>query len=309
VTGRAWLLVPIAAIISTLAFAGVGVGQARVDADEFLARLRRAQGLAQLAGVEATPERMADLRAEVGLPVEVAIGESAIQVPSDPVLAALTGSSEADFSRAHDRLAALERSLTDALAREPIAASEIDAALRSAYSGVAPPRPNVLELIWQAVGEAIQAVLVRIGDALARAGNALAWVALIAIAALAIAFLLRGRLVPDRVARTAGGVVRAGSVDWSRRAEDALRAGNLHEAVRALYMGLLTALVARGILADVPALTAGEARHLVQRARPGLFPAVARATDAYERVVYGGATPDARDVEALRKTASQALRP
>jgi len=309
VTRRGRLLVPIAALAATLAFAGVGLAQARISADEFLDRLHQAQALAQLEGGEPTRERMAELRGALGLPVEVSIGEWVVEIPPDPMLERLSGDDDADFARVADRLAALERSLTDALSREPTAPSEIAAALREAYRGVVPPPPNLLELIPQVFGEVIEAILVRIGNVLANAGNALAWIALIAISAFAVAFVARGRLVPDRVSRAGGGAAVSGSVDWAARAEQGLRAGDLHEAVRALYLALLAALVARGILADAPALTAGEARHLVQRARPGLFPAIARATDSYERVVYGGATPDARDVEHLREATAQALRP
>jgi hypothetical protein len=70
--------------------------------------------------------------------------------------------------------------------------------------------------------------------------------------------------------------------------------------VRAFYVALLVALAARGVVADAPALTAGEARVAVRRVRPELFPTIAQATDTYERVVYGGDTPDAGDIQHLR---------
>ena len=138
----------------------------------------------------------------------------------------------------------------------------------------------------------------------------LAWVALILIGAIVVVYLFRARLVPDRVS-SAGRADRGGSgpVDWAARAEEALRAGDLHEAVRTMYLALLATLAGRGIVADAPALTAGEARFAVQRRRPALFPAIARATDAYERVIYGGAVPDERDVEHLRDAAAEARRP
>ena len=123
-------------------------------------------------------------------------------------------------------------------------------------------------------------------------------------------FLLRSRLVPDRAASSgAQGRRHDRSVDWAARADEALRAGDLHEAVRASYLALLAVLAGRGIVANAPALTAGEARFAVRRARPGLFPAIARATESYERVIYGGETPDRADVDHLREATAEARKP
>ncbi len=203
----------------------------------------------------------------------------------------------------------LERSFADAVSAQPVDSARVAAALDEAYRGVVPPRPDLLSEILRVIGEVIEAILQRFGDVLANAGNALAWIVLIAIAAIAVLLLFRARLVPDRVSPAARSLRASESVDWAARAEEALRAGDLHEAVRALYLALLVVLAGRGIVAEAPALTAGEARFAVQRRRPALFPAIARATESYERVVYGGAAPDERDVEHLRDAAAQARNP
>jgi hypothetical protein len=310
VSRRGWLLVPVAALVGTLALAGPLVAQTQISPDEFLDRLGRAQELAQLGGDAPSRERMNDVRAALGLPVEVVIGDRAIEIQPDPILEGLSGSDAADFDNANDRLSALERSLTDTLSQDAREPDQVARALDEAYRGVVPPQPDLLQEVLRIIGEVFEAVIQRIGNVIASAGNALAWVALVLIGSIVALYLFRARLVPDRVSsggRAAGG--GTGRVDWAARAEDALRAGDLQEAVRALYLALLATLAGRGIVADAPALTAGEARFAVQRRRPALFPAIARATDAYERVIYGGAVPDERDIEHLREAAAQARRP
>jgi hypothetical protein len=307
---RGWLLVPIAALVGTLALAGIGVAQTEISPEELLDRLARAQALARLEGDGPSPERMDEVRATLGLPVELVIGDGAIDVPPDPILEGLSGSDATHFEEAADRLSALERSLTDALAREPASADEIAQALDEAYRGVVPPRPDLLQEVLRIIGEVWEAVIQRFGSMISGAGNALAWIALLLIGAIVVLYLFRARLVPDRVSSVSLAARGAsGPVDWAGRAEEALGAGDFHEAVRAMYLALLATLAGRGIVADAPALTAGEARFAVQRRRPALFPAIARATDAYERVIYGGAVPDERDVEQLRDAEAAARRP
>jgi len=304
------LLVPIAALVGTLALAGPLVAQTQISPDEFLDRLRRAQELARPGADAPSRERIDDVRAALGLPVEVVIGDRAIEIPPDPILEGLSGSEAADFDAADDRLSALERSLTDVLVQDARTPDQVARALDEAYRGVVAPQPDLLQEVLRIIGEVFEAVVQRIGNVIATAGNALAGIALVFIGAIVVLYLFRARLVPDHVSSAGsadGGAT--GPVDWAARAEDALRAGDLREAVRALYLALLVTLAGRGIVAEAPALTAGEARFAVQRRRPALFPTIARATDAYERVIYGGAVPDERDIDQLREATAQARRP
>jgi Domain of unknown function (DUF4129) len=301
--------VPIAALVGVLALASTAAAQEEISPDELLGRLAQARDLAQEDG-EPSPERMADVRATLGLPADVVIGEWVVVIQPDPILEDLVGDDSADFERAAGRLDALEAALADAVAVDSPDAARMADALGAAYAGVVPPRPDPLQTIFQVFGDVFEAVIQRIGNVLGAAGNVAAWAILIAVAVVALAVLFRVRMVPDRVS-SAGRAARggAGSVDWAARADEAMRAGDLHEAVRALYLALLAALAGRGIVADAPALTAGETRFAVQRVRPALFPAIARATESYERVIYGGATPDTRDVDHLREATAQARRP
>jgi len=309
---RRWarLLVPSAALVGIVALVGPSVAQTRISPDEYLDRLQRAQELARLDGDAPSQERMAELRAILALPVEVAISGWMVEVRADPILERLSGETDADFELASVRLSALGDAFSDAVTAEPLPSDRVSTALAQAYAGIVPPPPNLLETVLRVIGEVFQAIVQRVGSVIASAGNAIAWVVLIAIGVIGGLTLFRARLVPDRVSR-AGRAGRAGQgvVDWAARAEEAVRAGDLHEAVRALYLALLAVLAGRGIIADAPALTAGEARFAVQRSRPSLLPVIARATESYERVVYGGATPEPRDVERLREAAAEARRP
>jgi uncharacterized protein DUF4129 len=308
---RARLLGPVVALVCLAALAGPTVAQGPITPEAYLARLHRAQELALLGGDAPSPQRMAQVRSALDLPVEIGIEGWSVEIGPDPVLEGLSGADSTDFQRAVERLAALERWLTDVLSSDAPSADRVAEALRDAYRGVVQPRPDVAQMVLDAVRDVVQGLVQRIGSVLGGAGTALAWIALIAIVVGAVAaFVVPSRLVSDRRSKAIpGGRGAARSVDWTARAEEALRAGDLHEAVRALYLALLGALAGRGIIADVPALTAGEARLAVRRARPALFPAIARATESYERVVYGGIPPADGDVQVLREANAQARRP
>jgi hypothetical protein len=304
---RAPLLVLTVALAGGLVVSGTALGQPRIGADELVERLRRALAVADLDGARPSADRMEQVREALGLPVEVVIGDWVVEVQPDPTLEGLSGQRAADFDSAADRLRVLEESLDQALAREVPEPAGVAAALDEAYRSVIPARPDVPAMILRAVGEAIGAILYRLANIVGGAGGVLAWVVVLAIAVGGALLLWRARLVPDRALPMGGGQRRAvGPADWTMRADEAISAGDLREAVRALYLALLAGLAGRGLVADVPALTAGEARAAVRRTRPTLLPLVARATESYERVVYGGDAPEERDLEQLREAATLA---
>ena len=308
---RGRLLGPVAALVCLTALASPAIAQGPITPEAYRDRLQRAADLARLDGEAPTPQRMAELRAALGLPVEIGVDGWSVEIKPDPVLEELSGDDTLDFQTAGERVAALERSLTEVLSRDRPSADRVAEALRNAYRGVVQPRPDVVQIMLDAVRDVVQGIVQRIGSLVGGAGTALAWIALIAIVVVAVAaFVVPSRLVSDRRSKASpGSRAAAGTVDWTARADEALRAGDLHEAVRALYLALLAVLAGRGIIADVPALTAGEARFAVRRARPALFPAIARATESYERVVYGGAPAADSDVRVLREATAQARRP
>lgn len=307
-TPRALVAVPLA-VAGILASVGPTAAQDELTPQEFADRLGAARDLADRGVDDPSPRRMGEIRALVGLPVRVLVEGGAVEIADDP-LAGLTGARAGDFERASQRLAVMAASLEDALTRPMPNRDAVDGALREAFRGIAQPRPDPLEVILRGVGESIGWVLHRIQQAISATGMLLPWLVVV-LAAGAVAALVwrQARIVPDRVVRSSGGADAAGlAVDWARRADESLRAGDLRETVRALYLALLESLARRGVLANAPALTAGEARSAVARSRPALFPAVARATESYERVVYGGAPPDHDDVDLLRQADALARR-
>lgn len=285
------------------------VAQDELTPEEFADRLAAARDLAARGVDDPSPQRMAAVRAQIGLPVHVRLEDGIVEIADDP-LAGLDGTGSADFDRASERLAAMATSVGEAARRPMLSRDAVVGALEDAYRGIAPPRPDPLEVVLRWIGEAVGWVLYRIQQAIGAAGTLLPWlVVLLAAGAVAVLVWRRARFLPDRVVRSGDGAGRGvPAVDWSRRADDAIRAGDLREAVRALYLSLLESLARRGLLADAPTLTAGEARLAVSRSRPALFPAVARATESYERVIYGGTPPDHDDVDLLRQADAQARR-
>lgn len=303
---RAWLPVVGLALAAVFQATGLVLAQGEtVSAEDFLARLRRAESLAELDGAAPSPARMEQVRDALGLPLDVDLGGWGLQVERDPVLQELSGETAEDFERAANRLRVLEGALEDAGQRQVPTADEVADALRGAYRSIAPTAPNPLDAILRGAADLIRALLDRLVSLLGGAGSGLAWIALAVVGAAAVVLLLRNfRLLPERILPDADG--RRGGperTDWATRADEAIRAGDLTEAVRALYLSLVVNLARAGLVADAPALTAGETRAAVARRRPALLPAVVRATDAYERVVYGGDTADERDLGHLREAA------
>jgi len=129
--------------------------------------------------------------------------------------------------------------------------------------------------------------------------------ALVALVVLVLRRLGLG-LVPERAASARAS--RVEGPDWELIADAAMRRNDLREATRAMFHVLVGTLATRRILPDEPSTTAGECRAAVARSEPGLYPSVSRATDAFERVAYGGADPDRSDVEAIRIASREAAR-
>jgi hypothetical protein len=276
-----------------------------ISPEELLDRLEAAAVLAEDGVADPSPARMRQVEEAMGFPTVVRIEGADMAVPADPVMASLTGSSAGDFSRAADRLGALRDSLERATSTAPVDADVVESALTDAYRGVLQVDPGIIERIRRAIGELIQGLLARLFS-FQGAGTIVAWAILVGLGILAVWLIRRLRLVPETSMEVAGGGTGAPRVDWIARAEDAVRAGDLHLAVHAFYRGLLGALSGRGLLIDAPGLTAGECRSTVRAVRPELFDAVADATGAFEQIAYGGAVPEPGDVDTLRRAVSLA---
>lgn len=276
-----------------------------VSPEELLERLEAAAELADEGAAAPSPDRMRQVEEAMGLPTVVRIEGVDVVVPPDPVVASLSGARAEDFRRAADRIGALRDSLERAASAAPVDADDVESALTDAYRGVLQVDPGIVERIRRAIGELIQSLLARLFS-FQGAGTIVAWAVLVGLGILAAWLIRRLRLVPETSMEVAGGGTGAPRVDWIARAEDAVRAGDLHLAVHAFYRGLLGALSGRGLLIDAPGLTAGECRSTVRAVRPELFDAVADATGAFEQIAYGGAVPEPGDVDTLRRAVALA---
>jgi uncharacterized protein DUF4129 len=182
-------------------------------------------------------------------------------------------------------------------------------ALAKAYQGQTPSQPSLAERIFVDIGQVIGWIFDHTLGAVARSGlgEAIAW---LLVAGVLVAVWLFVRRVQSAAVHEASVTLTGISVpriDWRREADRALAAGDLVEAVRALYHLMLAALAARGVVHDAPSLTAGECRRAVGIQRPALSPAVDAATATFERVVFGKVPPGDADIEVLR-AAERAVR-
>lgn len=302
-----------ASALLALSFLAFGVPSSRasvtVSAPDFLERIERARILAETGEREPRPAIMDSVRDALGLPATLEMSDATLELRSDVLLEALRGDDATDFSIAIQHLDVIASEVGGA-AREPaLDPQQLDRSLKHAYAGLRQLNP------LQKFGAWVKTHLSQVLDvALTQfrtfngIGSVVAWIVVAGVATLVVLVLRRLGLglVPEQAARTGASSVMA--PDWERIADDALRRNDLREATRALYHVLVATLAAQRVLTGTPSTTAGECRTAVARSMPGLYPAVSKATDAFERVVYGGAHPALSDIEAIRVANREATR-
>jgi Domain of unknown function (DUF4129) len=303
----------VASALLALSLLAFGVASSRASATVsvpgFLERIERARILAETGEREPRPAIMDSVRDALGLPATLTMSNATLELRSDVFLEALRGDDATDFSLAIQHLDAIASEVGGA-AREPALDPQLlDRRLQQAYAGLRPLNP------LQRFGAWVKGLLSQVLDvaltqfrAFNGVGSVLAWIVVAGVATLVVLVLRRLGLglVPERAARTGASSVTG--TDWERIADDALRRNDLREATRALYHVLVATLAAQRVLTGTPSTTAGECRTAVARSMPGLYPSVSKATDAFERVVYGGAHPALSDVEAIRVANREAAR-
>lgn len=186
---------------------------------------------------------------------------------------------------------------------------QADAVLaRSEYDQV---EPSPIDRAIEWVGE-------RLGDLLGRgteaaAGNS-AFGYLVLLAALAgCGYLLYRWLRSARVA-TATDVDAAATVEaavdpseWRAAAERLEAEGQWKEALRCRYRVLVTELVARDLVGDIPGRTAGEYRREVGAGVPDAAPAFEEASDLFELAWYADVPTGAEENRRIRGLTDQVL--
>ena len=260
-----------------------------VSGSDYVARLEAARKLAEADAAHPSPQEMDAVRRAVGLPLDVAVGATVVHVGVDDTLAGLKGTRPEDFRHAGDQLGALEDSARAALIAQPPDAQRLQAALRQAFQGVS-TRPSLIERLRHDIWLVLLSIWQRLTGAANHlpVPNGVVLVIVVALVGGVLVVLIRRMryVVPDRAARARSQTKRA-RPDWERLAEEALARGDLPGAVRARYGALLAALASRGVVPDIPSLTAGECRRAVAGDLPGVYPVVARATSIFEGVMYG----------------------
>lgn len=272
-----------------------------ISLTDYAARLEAARTLAESDAPTPSPAAMAAVRRTLGLPLAVSVGRGVVHLPTDPVLEPLPGASSGDFRQAADRLAALEDAAKAAEAAPPADRARIAAALASAFDGIN-TKPGVLNRLRHDAW----AIIVSIWQRLATAAHKLPipmWLvevlAVTILAAVMVGIVHRLRYVVPERGRRAWNTTRVRATDWHRLAEEALARGDYRAALRARYGALLAALAARGVIPEVPSLTAGECRQAVARRLPEAYPVVERATIAFEASFFGRAPVHREEVDAM----------
>jgi hypothetical protein len=298
-------------VVATFGLGGAGSpahAQTELTLDQYRTRL-----VAALAALRVDGDPEQGIRAAVdtlGLPIKVRLTDgSAVVVTSASLLGDAAEGEDAPAAATDVRLEAALDAVDAASSAAFPDRSRIDGALSQAYEGLQPVSPSWADRILSEVGQTLGWLVDHTLGAVARsdAHSLVGWTIVLAIVVGAL--LLTGRVRRGVVAEARWTSADHGValVDWGRLAEEALAAGDLSTAVPALYHVLLRTLDARGVVRDAPALTAGECRRAVRRARPALAGTIDGATAAFERVAYGRLPAAQDDVEALR-AADRAVR-
>ena len=294
-----WLLVPVLlGLLSSTVFAGAVAERAPISLSDYLGRLTQARSGARAGLITPASAQMLRVRAVLGLPADIHVGPHLVHVEQDPVLERLGGGHAEDFGAALRRIDILAARAEAAAGADPPSPDATRRALDEAYRGIGTARPGLADRIRQAASEALQWLVDSLSH-LRGAGTLVAWLIVFLLLLPLVPLARRLQLVPDRA--SAERHRETGVTDWRRLADEALARGDLREAVRALYAAMLATLAASGVVANSPAVTAGECGWAVTRRQPEVAPAVVAATSAFERVTYGHREPTPADVASLQR--------
>jgi hypothetical protein len=283
------------------AFAGMADAQQQVPLSEYISRLSATVGRLQaIPAGGASETTIAEALLPLGLPLQVEIPSvGSVTVTQETLIGdPATLSLETVTARMSGALA----SARDVETATPPDAAALASALDQAYLGQTPVGPSLAQRVLLDIAQALGWLFDHTVGAMAGSGigAVIAWLLLVGLLVLAGIFVRRVRGVTVSEGRLRLPATFVSEMDWRRAADAAIAAGDIAEAVRALYHLLLATLAARGVVHDAPSLTAGECRRAVRRQRPALAPAVDAATLSFERVVFGKVPAVHRDVEILQ---------
>jgi hypothetical protein len=175
--------------------------------------------------------------------------------------------------------------------------------------GVEDGGEGLIQQIARAIGDLIDAMV----GALFGSGilTVVAWVVIVgAIAALVVAIVRRRRSVPKR----SKPVVRVTSLEASRLPHEWLSEAEALEArgewklgLRARYRSLVSELIHRRQLRDIPGRTTGEFRIELREHLPVVAEPFAAATDLFDRAWYGDRPTGAEEASEFQRRADEVL--
>jgi hypothetical protein len=289
-------------------FGATANAQSQIPLIDYVARLSATLTRLQAVPADGDQGAISGALGPLGLPLDVlAPGGGSVEVTQQTLI----GSAGTDLQLAQTTArvaAALTAARAAASAGSPDLAA-LRAALARTYLGQTPSEPSLAERIFTDIGQAIGWTFEHTLGALGRSGwgGAIAWLLFAGLLIMVGVFVSRVRAATVHEGFVAFHGTSVPAIDWRREADRAIAAGDLAEAVRALYHLLLATLAAGGVVHDAPSLTAGECRRAVGTQRPALSPAVDAATATFERVVFGKVPPRDVDIEVLR-SAERAVR-
>lgn len=269
---------------------------APVDVSELVDRAELAASLARESAAAPSPEALEEVRAALGLPTSVRVGDRTVMVPADPFLASLDGDSGQDFEAAAVRLEVLADAYRRTTLVEGVAREKLNSDIEAAYGRAIDAEPGFWERVERAIAAFLEGAFRETGETLGRPG---AWILIVGLLlGMAVALRRLGvRAAPEAAVRREP----RRRVDWRREAEAARGRGDLAATVGWLYGGMVEALARRGMVEDRPSLTAGEVR---RSAATGEFSAlVSDVTARYERIRYGLVRPTENDLDTLESAA------
>jgi hypothetical protein len=274
---------------------------ASVDVSDLADRAERAASLAREAAAAPSPEALEEVRAALGLPTSVRVGDRTVRLPADPFLASLDGDSGQDFEAAAIRLEVLADTYRSTTLVEGVDREELRRDIEAAYGRAIDAEPGFWERVQRGIAAFLRGAFRETGETLGRPG---AWIVIVGLLlGMAVALRRLGvRAVPEAAVRREP----RRRVDWRREAEAARARGDLAATLGWLYAGMVEALASRGMVEDRPSLTTGEVRR--STATGDLSGLVSEATTRYERIRYGLAPPTEDDVDAL-ESAARGVRP
>lgn len=155
-------------------------------------------------------------------------------------------------------------------------------------------RPEFQEPSKSVFEQALDWIRERIGEFLSETtrggGSVFTWLVLgilTAIVALVIIRVVRTAQRDPGIVPVSEHEVRRSGADWRAEAERLEREGDWRAALRARYRYLVTTLVEREVLRDIPGRTTGEYRREVQARAPGVAGEFSGASELFERAWYG----------------------